>query len=231
MTAATDDPNPAEKGRTGMIRKTSLVMALAFCAAVLAAASPASASEPVSAQHIIGKLVPITGEEEQRSIDLQINFQLNSARLTPDSEQQLDALGTAITSPQLSYAQFNIYGHTDASGPAAYNKTLSEKRAEAVKSYLVEKFKIVPERLMTAGYGEEKLKNAQNPNAAENRRVQIVNRTPLPGQAMPDTAKEMPQAPQDTPQTMPRVGPEKTPGLPTQAPTIPSEGGGMQVIN
>ena len=227
MTTVANTPIPAEKGKTGMNRKSSLVMALALCVALSAAAAPASASEPVSAQDIIGKLVPVTGEEEQRSIDLQINFQLNSAALMPEAEQQLDALGAALTSPRLAYAQFNIYGHTDASGPADYNKTLSEKRAEAVKVYLVEKFKIAPDRLQTAGYGEEKLKNTQNPNAAENRRVQIVNRTPIPGQAMPETSQEMPQQPK----TMPQVGPEKTPGLPTQPPTVPAEGGGMQSIN
>ena len=223
----------AQEGMTGMNRKTPLVLALAFCAALPLAALPASASEPVSAQYIIGKLVPITGEEEGRSIDLQINFELNSARLTPEAEQQLDALGTAMISPELSYAQFSIYGHTDASGSAEYNKTLSEKRAESVKTYLVGKFDIAPDRLYTAGYGEEKLKNAANPNAAENRRVQIVNRTPLKGKAVPQAPQAMPQAPQAVPQvpeTMPQAAPNSTPGLPTAPPQVPSEGG-MQVIN
>ncbi len=212
---------------TGMNRMTSLVLAMALGAAVAAMASPAMASEPVSSQYIIGKLVPITGEEEGRSIDLQINFEINSAKLSPEASQQLDALGTAMISPELSYAQFSIYGHTDASGPADYNKTLSEQRAEAVKAYLVGKFDIAPDRLYTAGYGEEKLKNTADPNAAENRRVQIVNRTPLQGTPVPQGSKEVPQTPEPMPQALPQ---QPAPGLPTEAPMVPSQGG-LQVIN
>ena len=212
---------------TGMNSMKPLVLAMALGAAVAAMASPAMASEPVSSQYIIGKLVPITGEEEGRSIDLQINFQINSANLTPEAAQQLDALGTAMISPQLSYAQFSIYGHTDASGSAEYNKTLSEKRAEAVKTYLIGKFDIAPDRLYTAGYGEEKLKNTANPNAAENRRVQIVNRTPLQGQPVQQESKEMPQTPKPMPQAVPQ---QTAPGLPGEAPMVPSQDG-LQVIN
>jgi outer membrane protein OmpA-like peptidoglycan-associated protein len=52
---------------------------------------------------------------------------------------------------------------------------LSERRAAAVKRFLVEKFNLSDQNLVAAGYGEEKLKNSEDPFAAENRRVQIAN--------------------------------------------------------
>jgi len=147
---------------------------------VAAFAGAAQASEPVSSSYILEKLAPITGEEEGRSIDLDITFDLGSARLSKEAVRQLEALGQALTSAQLANARIGIYGHTDASGRAVHNKKLSEDRAASVKAYLVATFKIDAGRLFTAGYGEEKLKNAAAPNAAENRRVQIVNLSPMP---------------------------------------------------
>jgi outer membrane protein OmpA-like peptidoglycan-associated protein len=70
---------------------------------------------------------------------------------------------------------FMLGGHTDAKGTDGYNQSLSERRAETVKKFLMENYKISAENLVSAGYGEADLKNKADPNAAENRRVQIVN--------------------------------------------------------
>ncbi|MCG8509833.1 MAG: OmpA family protein, partial [Rhodospirillales bacterium] len=183
--------------------------------------STASASEPVSTSTIIGKLTPITGEEEGRSIDLDITFELGSARLSESARAQLNALGEALISPQLADMQIGVYGHTDASGKASYNKTLSEKRAASVKTFLVENFAIANDRLFAAGYGEEKLKNTNNPNAAENRRVQIVNLTPMKSQPVQSPAKAVRQPAF-------QVTPPSAPATPAPAPV---QGGGMQSIN
>jgi outer membrane protein OmpA-like peptidoglycan-associated protein len=66
-------------------------------------------------------------------------------------------------------------GHTDAAGSDTYNQELSEKRAEAVKRFLSEKFKLPAESLVAVGFGKSKLKNPANPLSEENRRVQVVN--------------------------------------------------------
>ena len=58
------------------------------------------------------------------------------------------------------------------------NMTLSERRAEAVRDYLVGHFSIGASRLIAIGYGEERLKNTADPDAAENRRVEVVNLGP-----------------------------------------------------
>ena len=73
---------------------------------------------------------------------------------------------------------FLVAGHTDGKGGDEYNQGLSERRAEAIKRYLVRKFGLAAENLVTAGYGKTQLKNSGNPFADENRRVQVVNMRP-----------------------------------------------------
>jgi len=68
-----------------------------------------------------------------------------------------------------------IEGHTDNVGKDAYNKKLSQRRADAVKAYLVKKG-IDANRLTAIGYGEEKpiADNATKAGKAENRRVEAA---------------------------------------------------------
>lgn len=70
--------------------------------------------------------------------------------------------------------RFRIAGHTDASGPAAYNRNLSRRRAQAVRDYLVGRHGIDPARLDPVGYGEERLKDPFAPKSPVNRRVEII---------------------------------------------------------
>ena len=70
---------------------------------------------------------------------------------------------------------FIVAGHTDAKGSETYNQGLSERRADAVKRFLSEKYGIEISRLVAVGYGATKLKISESPLAGENRRVQIVN--------------------------------------------------------
>ena len=87
----------------------------------------------------------------------------------------VEALGKALTDPALKGNTFILAGHTDAKGKASYNQALSERRADAVKRFLIEKFGIPAATLVTAGYGSTHLKNTNDPFAAENRRVAVVN--------------------------------------------------------
>lgn len=108
-------------------------------------------------------------------IDLDINFDFDSAAVTPRTEPQLHSLGKALTSDELAGSVIMLGGHTDGKGSDAYNQTLSERRAEAVKRFLVETYKIPAANLVAAGYGKEGYKNPADPLAAENRRVEVVN--------------------------------------------------------
>jgi outer membrane protein OmpA-like peptidoglycan-associated protein len=85
------------------------------------------------------------------------------------------ALGKALSDPSLKGSSIVLAGHTDAVGGEDANQQLSERRADAVKKYLVDKYNLAPENLVTAGYGKDRLKDKDNPRSAENRRVEIVN--------------------------------------------------------
>jgi len=108
-------------------------------------------------------------------IDLDINFDFDSAALNARTEPQLHSLGKALTSDELAGSVIMLGGHTDGKGSDAYNRDLSERRATAVKRYLTEKFHIPAANLVSAGYGKEGYKNPTDPFAAENRRVEVIN--------------------------------------------------------
>jgi outer membrane protein OmpA-like peptidoglycan-associated protein len=109
------------------------------------------------------------------TVDLDINFEYNSAALTPKSEPQLNSLGKALTSSELAGSVIMLGGHTDAKGSDEYNQGLSERRAETVKRFLTEKYNIPATNLISAGYGKKGPKNPNDLFAPENRRVEIVN--------------------------------------------------------
>jgi OmpA-OmpF porin, OOP family len=108
------------------------------------------------------------------SLSLQIQFEFNSAQISPVSQQALLNLSTALKAAELSTSKFEVEGHTDAKGNDAYNLKLSQQRAEAVQQFLVYQG-VAINRLMASGKGSTHLANAGNPLAAENRRVRIVN--------------------------------------------------------
>jgi outer membrane protein OmpA-like peptidoglycan-associated protein len=113
--------------------------------------------------------------KEKPSIDLEITFDYNSADISRKAQSAVTELGKALSNPELKGGVFLVAGHTDGKGGDEYNQALSERRAEAIKRYLVQKFGLGAENLVTAGYGKTQLKNNGNPFADENRRVQVVN--------------------------------------------------------
>jgi outer membrane protein OmpA-like peptidoglycan-associated protein len=113
--------------------------------------------------------------QDKPSIDLEINFDFNSAVLSPKAIPLAVGLGRALVNPQLSGVVFLVGGHTDAKGGDTYNLDLSRRRAETIKAFLVESFGVPATNLIAVGFGKEHLKNPSNPFADENRRVQVVN--------------------------------------------------------
>jgi len=109
------------------------------------------------------------------SADLEVYFDYDRADITPAARQTLGPLGQALIDPKLAGNRFVLVGYTDGKGGDAYNQILSERRSAAVKDYLVRTFEIAPERLIAYGRGKSSLKNAADPLAAENRRVQVIN--------------------------------------------------------
>ena len=113
--------------------------------------------------------------KDKPKIDLEINFDYNSADISAKSLPSVQALGRALSNAELQGSTFVVAGHTDAAGGEAYNQELSERRAESIKRYLVDKYAITGADLVTVGYGKSKLKDPNQPMAETNRRVQVVN--------------------------------------------------------
>jgi outer membrane protein OmpA-like peptidoglycan-associated protein len=109
------------------------------------------------------------------SIDIEINFDYRSAKISRSAAAAVNTLGRALSSADLKGRTFVLAGHTDGKGSVPYNQELSDKRVDTVKRYLVDHFKLSPKDLVAVGYGKTKLKNENDPFGPENRRVQVVN--------------------------------------------------------
>jgi len=150
--------------------------------------TPVYAQTPLSASDMVEQLktqpprtrslrnltIESAAPEAKPSLSLLIQFDFNSAKVKPESQQALSNLAQALLSKELLDSKFAVEGHTDAKGRADYNLKLSQQRAAAVRAFLASKG--VPDsRLATVGKGATELANAADPQAAENRRVRIVN--------------------------------------------------------
>ena len=102
-----------------------------------------------------------------------IYFDANSARMGLDSRALVDEVGDFMRAYENTVV--DIEGNTDSTGSRALNMGLSKERADAVKNYLVEKYRFPPERMRTFGNGPDKpLDNNSTPEGREkNRRTDI----------------------------------------------------------
>ena len=108
---------------------------------------------------------------------LTILFETGSATLATTAQVELVALGQALRSADLSASRFRIEGHTDRVGSEASNLVLSERRAIAVRDYLIGQFEIATDRLTVAGLGESQtlVPTSDDVPHPRNRRVQVLN--------------------------------------------------------
>src|SRR5437868_8609099 len=91
---------------------------------------------------------------QQKAVDLDIPFEFNSDRLTDDGREVLEQLGAALNSGEMSGVKTVVLeGHTDAKGSAAYNKLLSLRRAQSVRTFLAQKQNIPSGKLKAVGKG------------------------------------------------------------------------------
>ncbi|MDR3534961.1 MAG: OmpA family protein [Acetobacteraceae bacterium] len=108
---------------------------------------------------------------------LNIEFETGSASLTTDAQTTLDNLGKALASLQGSGFRFRVEGHTDTVGADAYNRTLSEERADTVTAYLAEHYAIDRGHLQPIGMGKDHplVQTPDQTPEPRNRRVQVIN--------------------------------------------------------
>jgi outer membrane protein OmpA-like peptidoglycan-associated protein len=128
-----------------------------------------------------GRGITVEGEQaptQESSVNLVVNFEFNSARLSNDGMISLDALGKALSDPGLRDQRFRISGHTDAVGSDSYNQKLSEARAISVRTYLAQYHQLDPANFEVVGFGKTQLYDPNDPTAAINRRVQVTKLAP-----------------------------------------------------
>ncbi|HEY4322207.1 MAG TPA: OmpA family protein [Gemmatimonadales bacterium] len=103
-----------------------------------------------------------------------IYFDVSSARIRGESTPTLKEIGDMLTAhPEL---HLTIEGHTDNTGSATGNQTLSEQRAASVRQFLIDTYKIDAARLKSAGFGASKpaASNDTPEGRQTNRRVELV---------------------------------------------------------
>lgn len=127
---------------------------------VEATAAKASASQPVV--------------EAGTRLALKVNFDTSKSIIKKQYFDELNKVGEAMS--QNKNLKGAIEGHTDNAGNAAANTKLSQQRANAVRDYIVKKFKIEPSRLTAKGYGPTKpvASNATKEGREQNRRIEAT---------------------------------------------------------
>lgn len=147
----------------GQTRGVGLPRGLEYISEVepLAAENPEPAEDPATYLRF----------NDNTTLDVRVTFEFDSAALTADQMPQLERLCQAMKDSGVG--KFHIYGHTDATGTAAYNEQLSLLRAEEVRRYFVETCGLEAGMFDAMGLGEQFLSDESNPDAASNRRVEF----------------------------------------------------------
>lgn len=167
-----------------MIRSRHSVISSVSFLAVLVALQPSAmaqaAAAPASSPAVVKETVSAASAAEyglrpgQKVVFSDVVFKIGSSTLDDKGFEPLDKLGAYLAArPELA---IEISGHADGKGNPKTNQTLSQKRAEAVKNYLVKKYKLKSAQLVPRGYGSTKAiaANDTDENRAKNRRIEVV---------------------------------------------------------
>lgn len=107
-------------------------------------------------------------------LTVHVNFDTNKSQVRKDDLAELRKAAAFVR--KYLGSKISVEGYTDSQGSEAYNQTLSEKRAAAVRTYLLENGATSADRITSKGFGESNPvgDNATAKGRAENRRVEIV---------------------------------------------------------
>ena len=122
-------------------------------------------TEATPTKVVMGDLAP------ELQVNVRIEFDRDSAALTPEQKPKLDQLCRVMQAADIQ--KFRIIGHTDATGTDAYNQNLSQLRAAEVQRYFINECGVDPNHLEAVGVGEKFIPEGKDPNAPENRRVEF----------------------------------------------------------
>ncbi len=145
--------------------KEATAMAKALC--------PAPPPKPAPAPEPTPPPKPAPAPKVLDKMTLRVNFDFDKSSIRPADEAEMKkAIDFVRKYPD---ARVKIEGHTDSIGAEKYNQKLSERRAEAVQNYLIQKNAVKKANISTAGFGETKpvADNKTAQGRAENRRAEI----------------------------------------------------------
>lgn len=111
---------------------------------------------------------------ETVSIQMHVAFETNSAVLRPQFDGELKKVADFMA--QFAGTSVTVEGHTDGTGSNAYNKALSDRRANSVRDALITRFGLAEDRISATGFGEEQpiASNDTKEGREQNRRVVAV---------------------------------------------------------
>jgi outer membrane protein OmpA-like peptidoglycan-associated protein len=116
----------------------------------------------------------VSAAAPSQSVDLSVNFEFNSAELTPQGRELLSRLSQALASKELSgISSVTLEGHTDGLGSSSYNQVLSLRRAQSVHAFLQSVPELRGKMFRVVGKGASELSNKDDPADASNRRVRV----------------------------------------------------------
>ena len=115
------------------------------------------------------------GKGFSKSLKLKVEFDVDASRIRPESYTILNELAKALKSDALKGRRVVIAGHCDSNASLEYNQKLSERRADAVKAYLVERGGVAAQTMRTEGFGKTRplVPNTSKANKQRNRRVEV----------------------------------------------------------
>jgi OOP family OmpA-OmpF porin len=138
-----------------------------------ASAAPKATTSSAASNLPAGPKIPeVTPAPQQVTYKASSFFDFDKTVVKPAGRQALQAMMNQAKGADIE--QIRVEGHTDATGPTAYNQGLSERRADAVKRVLVE-LGAPPSKILTEGFGETQpiADNKTHEGRAQNRRVVV----------------------------------------------------------
>jgi OmpA-OmpF porin, OOP family len=124
---------------------------------------------------------------EQKQITLDnLHFETGSSRISSDSEADLREAGDALEKyPDL---RIEVQGHTDKTGSEDTNKRLSQQRAETVRTYLLEHYRLKPQNVTAKGYSSKRTLTGERTEEEKQQDRRVVLKVLNPG-ALPGNVK------------------------------------------
>jgi len=191
--AIVDTDDRATKGINGALSAADTANTHALAAGTSADAANQAANGASNRVDSLSGVIANLDQYKQLQ-DVSVTFGFDKAALTASDKRELDALATNLTSTKGYILQ--LTGGTDSVGDKDYNYQLSQRRADAVVTYLSTKYNVPPHKFYLVGIGKDQQVASDRTAAgrAQNRRVEIQLLSNMAQSSGTSTGATAPQA-------------------------------------